>query len=102
VIRQLRLLSVAEATSYLMLLAATAIEQTGGSATGVTVIGPVHGVLYLVFVAAMAWRRTALRWPWPKAFSAMIIGSVPLGGFWLERNWLAPLDRDRDRPINLD
>jgi integral membrane protein len=102
VIRQLRLLSVAEATSYLMLLGATAIEQTGGSTTGVSVIGPVHGVLYLSFVAAVAWRRTALCWPWPKAFTAMIIGSVPLGGFWLERNWLAPLESDRNRPVSLD
>lgn len=90
-IRQLRLLSVTEAVSYLALLVATAVKQTGGTEAGVTVLGPIHGVLYLVFVAAIVWRQEALEWPWPKAFTAMIIGALPFGGFWLDRNWLAPL-----------
>lgn len=92
-IRQLRLISVAEASSYVALLAATVAKLLGLGGTGVTVLGPVHGVLYLVFVAAMAWRRGRLGWPWARAFTAMIIGSLPLGGFWLERNWFAPIDR---------
>lgn len=97
-IRQLRLISVAEASSYVALLVATAAKQLGFGGIGVTVLGPVHGVLYLAFVAAVAWRREWLGWPWARALTAMIIGSLPLGGFWLERNWLAPLDRSRRAP----
>ena len=91
-IRQLRLVSLTEATSYLALLVATAVKQTGGPPARVTVLGPVHGILYLVFVAAIAWRQQALGWPWPKAFTAMVIGSLPFGGFWLDRKWLAPME----------
>lgn len=87
------MLSLTEATSYLALLAATIVKMAGGPDTGVTVLGPVHGVLYLIFVGAIILRRGPLGWAWSRALMAMIIGSLPLGGFWLERNWLAPLDR---------
>ncbi len=96
-IRQLRLLSLTEASSYVALLVATVVKAIGWTDLGVAILGPIHGVLYLVFVAAIASRREALAWPWPKAFTAMIIGSLPLGGYWLERRWLAPLDRSPTR-----
>lgn len=92
-IRRLRLLSLTEATSYVALLLATVVKAAGWTDIGVTVLGPVHGVLYLAFVAAIARCREALGWPWAKAFTAMIIGSLPLGGYWLERSWLAPMER---------
>ena len=95
-VRQLRLVSLTEATSYVALLVATAVKASGGTDVGVTVLGPVHGVLYLVFVAMIARRREALHWPWAKAFTAMIIGSLPLGGYWLERTWFAPMLRRDD------
>ena len=50
-INALRVVSVTEATSYLALLVATVVERTGGSDVGVSVLGPIHGVLYLVFAA---------------------------------------------------
>lgn len=92
-LRQLRVTSIIEATSYLALIVATIVKQTGGGATGVAVLGPVHGVAYLVFVATIAARRAGLGWAWQRAVTAMIIGSLPLGGFWLERTWFAPLAR---------
>lgn len=90
-IRQLRVVSITEAVSYLALLLATVIDRTGGSDAGVAVMGPVHGVLYLVFVGFIVWRRVALGWSWIDALTAMIIGSLPFGGFWIDRKWLAPL-----------
>jgi integral membrane protein len=91
VIRGLRIVSVTEAVSYLALLVATIIKQTGGSEVGVTVLGPIHGTLYLVFVGFIIWHRRELGWPWTKALTAMIIGSLPFGGFWIDQKWLAPL-----------
>lgn len=91
VIRQLRIVSVTEAVSYLALLMATIVDWTGGSDLGVTVLGPVHGVLYLTFCGMVAWRRDRLEWTWVQALTAMIIGSLPFGGFWLDQKWFAPL-----------
>ena len=50
-IRLLRVVSITEATSYLALLVATVVKQTGGSEAGVTVLGPIHGVLYWQLLA---------------------------------------------------
>lgn len=91
VIRNLRLASVAEATSYLALLTATVVKQTGGSDLGVSVLGPIHGVLYLVFAALVLSHRVDLGWDGPRTIIALVVGSLPFGGFWLERSWLAPL-----------
>ena len=99
-IRRLRLLSLAEATSYVAFLIATVVRAVGGTDTGVTVLGPIHGVLYLIFVAAVIRTRPALTWPWSKALMAMIMGSLPLGGYWLERTWLAPLEQRPPQPDN--
>ena len=92
-IRELRIVSVTEAVSYLALLIATVIKWTGGSDLGVTILGPIHGTLYLVFVGFIVWRRNELEWTWIRAITAMIIGSLPFGGFWIDRRWLAPLEK---------
>lgn len=91
-VRRLRIASVTEAVTYLLLLVATVVKASGGSEAGVAVLGPVHGVLYLVFAALVLRARELLAWNWTRAITALIIGSLPLGGFWLERRWLAPAE----------
>lgn len=88
----LRRISVIEAISYLALLTATILEQTRDTEIGVTILGPVHGVLYLVFASMILRHRTQLGWPWINALQALVIGSLPFGGFWLDQKWLAPLE----------
>lgn len=97
VIRTLRLASIAEGTSYLLLLVATVVKQTGGTSAGVSALGPIHGVLYLIFAALVLRHRRALGWDGARTIIALVVGSLPLGGFWLERTWLAPLDGDGGR-----
>ncbi|MEZ5341766.1 MAG: hypothetical protein R2706_10015 [Acidimicrobiales bacterium] len=29
-----------------------------------------------------------LGWSWKRVFTAMLLGSLPFGGFYVERNWL--------------
>ncbi|MEM7322632.1 MAG: DUF3817 domain-containing protein [Actinomycetota bacterium] len=96
-VRTLRIASITEATSYLLLLVATIVKQTGGTAGGVQVLGPVHGVLYLVFAALVLVNRSLLDWNGAKTIIALVVGSLPFGGFWLERSWLAPLVADGRR-----
>jgi integral membrane protein len=91
VITNLRRISVIEAISYFALLIATILKWTRGAEIGVTILGPIHGVLYLVFAAMILRHRTQLGWPWTKALQALVIGSLPVGGFWLDQKWLAPL-----------
>lgn len=82
-----------EAVSYLVLIVATVIKRTSGSEIGVTVMGPVHGLLFLGFAGMILMHFRALGWPLWKAISGIFIGSLPLGGFYIDQKWLKPLQR---------
>lgn len=84
-------MSIVEAVTYLALVAATVYKYAAGNDAGVALLGPIHGVLFLIFAAMLLRHHRALGWPLWRAVMAMIIGSLPFGGFWVERRWLAPL-----------
>ncbi len=86
--RILHLTSRLEAVSYLILLAATAVKYATGYEKGVTIVGPIHGVLYLIFVIVIARWFLHLKWSVKKAAAAMVLGSLPLGGFLVDR-WIS-------------
>lgn len=92
-LRTLHLTSRLEATSYLGLLAAVIVKYAGGTDAGVSVMGPIHGVLYLVFVGAVLRFYDDLGWSFSKAVVAMVMGAIPFGGFHLDRNWIPPTPR---------
>jgi len=86
----LRWVAIVEATSFLLLLVATVVKYAFDRPEGVEVLGPVHGVLFVTYVAMafLLWR--AERWK-PLTFLTIIAGSViPLGGFYVERRYLTP------------
>jgi integral membrane protein len=85
-------MSIIEAVTYLALVVATVVKYAEGDDRGVAVLGPIHGVLFLIFAALLLVHHRDLGWPLWKAVMAMVIGSLPFGGFWVERKWLAPLD----------
>lgn len=94
-LKNLRTMSIVEAVSYLALLVATVVKRAGSTELGVTIIGPIHGVLFLAFAAMVLVQFKDLGWPLWKAISAIFIGSLPFGGFYIDRNWLAPLQAFR-------
>ncbi len=87
----LRAMSIVEATTYLALLAATVYKYVAANTWGVQVLGPIHGVLYLVFAAMVFLTRSRLGWSGQKAVYAVVLGALPFGGFWVESRWLRPL-----------
>lgn len=87
--RTLRWVAPIEATTFLALLVASYIKHQGDGATGVSILGPIHGILFLAFV----WLVLALRREqgWSTATTAwLLVGAVvPFGGYvvdwWLLR-----------------
>lgn len=86
----LRWVAIIEATSFLLLLVATAVKYGRDRPEGVEVLGPIHGGLFIIYIgmAFLLWREE--RWK-PLIFLTILAGSViPLGGYWVERRYLTP------------
>ncbi|MET3172727.1 UNVERIFIED_ORG: integral membrane protein [Arthrobacter sp. UYCu721] len=84
-LRVFRVLAVAEAVSWLLLIPATIVKYTTGEAGGVQVLGPVHGALFVAYVllALFLWRKN--EWT-GRALAIVLVDSVlPTGGFWVAR-----------------
>lgn len=86
----LRIVAIAEATSFLALLVATIIRRTGGGADGVHLLGPLHGFLFLAFVALILIERTPQHWSNRTTFWLLVASVIPFGGYvaewWLGRS----------------
>lgn len=91
-IKRLRALSIIEASSYLLLLIAMVFKYGFDNEAGVRVLGPIHGVLYLVYAAALVVSFSDLRWQAKRLVSALFLGALPFGGFLVDRWWLAEHD----------
>lgn len=84
-----------EAVSYLVLLVATVVKRTGISELGVTIFGPIHGILFLAFAFLLLRDRAVLGWPLWRTFVAIFVGSLPFGGFWVDRRMLEPFEANQ-------
>ena len=87
--RPFRIIALAEATSFLALLAATYVKHTDGGATGVSVLGPIHGALFVAYVIVALSLRPRAGWSTQTTALVLIGAVVPFGGYvvdrWLER-----------------
>ena len=86
VARVFRAVAVAEAVSWVLLLAGMFVKWVlGTSELGVQLAGPVHGAVFVVYVAVtlLAWR--VLRWSLGTAFLALLASIPPLCTVWFER-----------------
>jgi integral membrane protein len=93
VARVFRAVAVAEAVSWVLLLAGMFVKWVlRTSQVGVQVAGPVHGVVFLAYVAStlVAWR--VLRWSPRTALLALVASVPPFCTVWFER-WAARTGR---------
>jgi integral membrane protein len=80
-VRLLRPVALVEATTFLALLVASVIKHSGDGATGVAILGPVHGVLFLAYVFLAFAAREPEGWS-PRTTVLVLIGAVlPFGGY---------------------
>jgi integral membrane protein len=86
--RPFRIVALAEATSFLLLLAATYVKYGHDEEAGVQVLGPIHGLLFVAYVLLAV--RLAIQLGWSGRTTALVLlgAVVPFGGFVVDR-WLA-------------
>ena len=86
--RILRYLALVEAISFLALLVATYLKYANDWPTGVRVLGPVHGTLFLAFVFMALVVRGPARWTIGTTLGVFLGAVLPFGGFVVDR-WLS-------------
>lgn len=83
--RVFRLVAIAEATSWLLLIVATIVKYSADAPLGVHVLGPVHGALFSAYVLLTLVLAVRLRWR-PRTVLIVLAESVlPGGGFLAAR-----------------
>jgi integral membrane protein len=97
-IRWFRMVALAEAVSYLALLGASVAKRTLDMPELVTVIGPIHGLLFLTYVALALHVRERLGWNVWTTVMVVIAAAVPLGALVVERRLLAEAPPSSPQP----
>jgi integral membrane protein len=80
-----RRLAVVEATSFLLLLAAAVVKRTADAPIGVSILGPIHGLLFLAYVFVALQLKAQLGWD-TRTTALVLLGAVlPFGGYVVDR-----------------
>jgi len=87
--RAFRIVALAEATSFLALLVASYVKHQGDGELGVSILGPIHGGLFLLYVALALMLRADAGWSTRTTLLILLGAVLPFGGYvvdaWLRR-----------------
>lgn len=90
-LKTLRLVALAEATSFLALLVSSYLKHTDRGEVGVQILGPLHGLLFVAYVALVLNLRTSTGWDTRTTFWILVAAVLPFGGYvfdwWLTHRW---------------
>lgn len=87
-VRGFRIVAMLEATSWLILIVATVVKYatTPHKQLGVQIMGPIHGVLFIVYVlVAVFVARREVHWNARTTGIVLLDSIVPFGGFLVAR-----------------
>jgi integral membrane protein len=86
-LKTFRIVALTEATSFLLLLVAAVLKRTADAEILVTILGPIHGILFLAYILIALGVRPDQGWDL-RTTSLVLLGAVvPFGGFAVDR-WL--------------
>jgi integral membrane protein len=98
-IGRLRIAGVVEGVSFLLLLGvAMPLKYMAGMPQMVSVVGMAHGILWLLFLAAVVDVRARRGWPLSRVAAAILSSVLPFGPFVLD----ASLRREQERDAGTD
>ena len=93
IVRALRIVSIAEAVSFLvLLLVAMPLKYMADFPQAVSVVGLVHGVLFVGYVALVLLAQGALRWGLVRTVLALVASALPVAPLLVERYWVRPVE----------
>jgi integral membrane protein len=87
-LRILGYVAIAEAASFVCLLIATVVKYTADAPIGVEILGPVHGMLFLAYVALAIAAKQQRGWSLGRTAVVLAAAVVPIAGYVVGRRLL--------------
>ncbi len=85
-IRAFRMIALAEGTSFVILLfIAMPLKYLMGLPLAVRIVGSIHGILFLLYVARLVKLRAAYQWDNRFSLQAFIASILPFGTFVFDK-----------------
>jgi integral membrane protein len=81
-----RLVAYVEAATYLVLLAAVVLLRVFDGPDFVGIMGPIHGVVFLVYFVLVLKVRESQAWGFWRTIVVLIAAALPFGGFSVGRH----------------
>jgi integral membrane protein len=89
-LKQVRFIGILEGISFLLLLfIAMPLKYLLGYPIAVSIVGALHGGLFVLYIAAIIYVVFKLRWSLLKAFIAMLASIIPFGPFLFDHRLYA-------------
>ena len=87
-VTQLRIIGIAEGISFLvLLLIAMPLKYYFGMPMTVKIVGWMHGILFMAYIAAVLLAIKAMQWTWFSVLVALAASLIPIGTLVLDRSW---------------
>ena len=84
-LKTFRAVALIEATSFLLLLVASVLKRTADADILVSILGPIHGVLFVAYVLIALNLKAEQAWS-TKETAYILLGAVlPFGGYVVDR-----------------
>lgn len=89
VVRWFHAIAVAEGWSFLILLfIAMPLKYMAGMPKAVTLVGSLHGALFVAYAVSAFFLFTHAKWPLSRMSGLFFAAVLPFGTFVMERMWL--------------
>jgi integral membrane protein len=86
-LEQLRLVALIEGVSFLVLLfIAMPLKYMAGIPLAVRVVGMLHGLLFVLFIAALIGAASEREWPLKRSALAFLSSLLPFGTFLFDKS----------------
>ncbi len=89
-LKNFRVVALLEATTFLLLLLSSVLKRTSDFDLGVTVLGPIHGILFVAYVVMALGLREEARWTGKQTLLILLGAVLPFGGYvvdgWVSRH----------------
>ena len=92
-LKTFRIVALTEATTFLLLLVASVLKRTADADYLVTILGPIHGALFLAYVFMALYLRPDMGWSNRTTLLILLGAVLPFGGYVVDRTILTTSSR---------